>query len=250
MTTTRGAGANPPATRLTDMKSKLATDPVAAGPPAGPDRKLAAPDAVSLSWSGEDVENRLGIFKAGRYTSPNKLLGGALAVVLTAAFFALLVYGFAGVPQLKPYAIVFIRPGNLWTTGPATFLFFWATALLVLKGIKLKFQQRALDLAAVPQHPEFVLNEASAKAVLERIHNLVDHPRYFILLNRIDRALSNLHNIGGLSDVSTILKGQAENDENQIDSCKSPVFDLAFHVLQSRFHPHFLSLRSFLDEMV
>jgi hypothetical protein len=40
------------------------------------------------------------------------------------------------------------------------------------------------------------------------------------------------------------------SDSGIIDSCKSPVFDLAFHVLQSRFHPHFLSLRSFLDETV
>jgi len=40
------------------------------------------------------------------------------------------------------------------------------------------------------------------------------------------------------------------SDSGIIDSCKSPVFDLAFHVLQSRFHPLFLSLQSFLDETV
>ena len=177
-----------------------------------------SPDALSLSWSEEDIENRLGLFKGGRYTSPNKLLGFAAATVLTAAFFALLVYVFSATQYLQPFAIVFIRPGNLWTTVPAMFFFFWANAQLAIKARKLRFQQRALDLAALPQHPDFVLNEASARAVLERIHGLVDHPRHFILLNRIDRALSNLHNIGGLSDVSTILKSQAENDENQIAS--------------------------------
>jgi biopolymer transport protein ExbB/TolQ len=87
-----------------------------------------------------------------------------------------------------------------------------------LKAVKLDFQASALNLAAVPQGADFVLNETSAKAVLERINHLVDHPRHFILLNRIDRSLSNLHNIGGLSDVSTILSSQAENDENQIAS--------------------------------
>src|SRR5208283_1408228 len=70
----------------------------------------------------------------------------------------------------------------------------------------------------VPQHREFVLNEATAKTVLDRVRSLVDDTRYFILLNRIDRALSSLHNIGGISDVSTILKSQADNDENQIAS--------------------------------
>jgi len=174
--------------------------------------------AVALNWGTQDLENRIGLFKAGRYTSANKLLGFVLAIVLTAAFFALLVYGFSAIPYLQPFAIVFIRPGNLWTTGPATFFFFWAMTLLVLKGRKLNFQARALALAAVPQQPEFVLNEASARPVLERIHRLVDHPHHFILLNRIDRALSNLRNFGGPGDVSAILKGQAENDENQIAS--------------------------------
>jgi biopolymer transport protein ExbB/TolQ len=50
------------------------------------------------------------------------------------------------------------------------------------------------------------------------VRSLVDDTRYFMLLNRIDRALSNLHNIGGVSDVSTILKAQSENDENQVAS--------------------------------
>jgi hypothetical protein len=40
------------------------------------------------------------------------------------------------------------------------------------------------------------------------------------------------------------------SDSGIIDSCKSQVFDLAFHVIQSQFHPHFLSLQSFLDETV
>lgn len=175
-------------------------------------------DAVALNWTEQDFENRIGLFKAGRYTSANKTLGMALAALGTAAFFALLYYVFSGTKYLQQFAIVFIRPGNIYTTGPATFFFLWAIALLVLKRMKLNFQERALGLAAVPQQPDFFLNEASARAVLERIHNLVDHPRHFILLNRIDRALSNLRNIGGLGDVAAILKGQAENDENQIAS--------------------------------
>ncbi len=87
--------------------------------------------------------------------------------------------------------------------------------IAVLKIQKIKLQRMALDLAVVPQHSDFALNESTARTVLERMHSLVDDTRHFILLNRIDRALSGLHNIGGVSDVSTILKGQADNDENQ-----------------------------------
>ncbi|MBI4325965.1 MAG: MotA/TolQ/ExbB proton channel family protein [Chloroflexi bacterium] len=176
------------------------------------------PETVFLSWIEEDIENRFGFFKGGRYTSVNKVLSLLLALLLTAGFFLLLVYVLNPSPWFHPFAIVFIRPGNVWTIGPAMLFFFWAVVILCLKSRKIRFQAKALDLAAVPQQPDFILNEATARTVLERIYSLVDHPRHFILLNRIERALSNLQNIGGLSDVSTILKSQAENDENQIAS--------------------------------
>jgi biopolymer transport protein ExbB/TolQ len=101
---------------------------------------------------------------------------------------------------------------------PATFFFFWGVSIVVLKVFKLRLQCQALDLAAVPQHHEFELNEVTAKTVIERMRSLVDDTKYFILLNRIDRAISNLHNIGGVSDVSSIIKAQTENDENHVAS--------------------------------
>lgn len=174
--------------------------------------------AVSLSWLEEDIENRIGLFKAGRYTSPNKLLGLLMAAVVTAGFFALVVYVFSATPFFERFTMALIRPRNLYTTIPAILLFFWAMAILTIKRQKVLFQARALSLAAMPQQPDFVLTESSAKPVLERIHSMVDHPRHFILFNRIDRALSNLHNLGGVGEVSTVLKEQAEVDESQIAS--------------------------------
>src|SRR5215472_12206977 len=107
--------------------------------------------AVSLSWMEEDFENRLGLFKAGRYTSPNKLLGLTFAAVLTAAFFALVVYVFSNTSWLQRFSLAFIRTRNLYTTIPACLLFFWAMMILFIKRRKVDFQARALDLAAVPQ---------------------------------------------------------------------------------------------------
>jgi len=175
-------------------------------------------DRAFLSWSEGDIENRFGIFKGGRYTSVNKVLTLLLAIILTALFFIVLVYGLRARHWLDAWVLPFIRPGNWYTTGPATLFFFWSMLVLFFKGRKIQFQARALELAAVPQQPDFVLNEKTARGVLERLRGLVDHPRHFVLLNRIDCALANLHNIGGLNDVSTILKSQAENDENQIAS--------------------------------
>lgn len=176
------------------------------------------PASLMLNWGRQDIENRIGLLRAGRYTSANQWLGLGISLVSTGGLFAFLSYVCMATPILKPLAIPFVRPGNLYTTVPATFLFLWALVLLVVKRLKLAYQERALALAAMPQNADFVLNEVSARAVLDRLHAIVDHPRHFILLNRIDRALSNLRNIGGLGDVSTILKSQAENDENQINS--------------------------------
>jgi biopolymer transport protein ExbB/TolQ len=70
----------------------------------------------------------------------------------------------------------------------------------------------------VPQQPDFILHTGTAGDVLARVHRLVDDTRHFVLLNRVDRALSNLRNIGQISDVSQILSAQADFDEAQIAS--------------------------------
>lgn len=191
---------------------------------AAPERRAAAetglprPRVVSLSWENEDIENRWGIFKGGRFTSVNKSFTFILALVASVIFLWLMKLLHESDSAFQRLGTVFVRPGNIYATGPATLCFFWGAVTAVLKIPKLRLQRKALNLAAVPQNREFVLNETTAKTVLERMRGLVDDTRYFILLNRIDRALSNLQNIGGISDVSAILKAQSENDENQVAS--------------------------------
>jgi biopolymer transport protein ExbB/TolQ len=185
---------------------------------AAPAATGARPAVVSLSWEHEDIENRWGLFKGGRFTSVNKILSFIVAAGISAVFLWLMDELYRGASSLHHIGEMFVRPGNLYATGPATLFFFWGVVISLVKIPKLRLQRRALELAAVPQHREFVLNETTAKTVLDRARSLVDDTRYFILLNRIDRALSNLHNIGGVSDVSTILKAQSENDENQVAS--------------------------------
>lgn len=183
-------------------------------------KKTTSPHAstVALSWSEEEIENRFGFFRPGRFTTVNKVFSFLSALLLTATFYVIDAVVLNYVPAANRLAIIFLRPANIYTIGPAVLLFFWAMSSLFIKSRKLDFQRRALQLAAVPQQPDFILNETTARAVLERLHSLVDNPRHFILLNRIERALSNLHNIGGLNDVSTIMRNQAENDENQVAS--------------------------------
>ena len=179
------------------------------------------PRVLSLNWAEQDIENRWGLFQGGRYTNINKGFSFLLAAISASAFMGLMVacyHSNHGAGPLHRLGQVFVRPNNLPATIPATLFFFWGSVTSILKIFKLRLQRRALDLAAVPQSQSFVLNEATARTVLDRMRCLVDDTRHFILLNRIDRALSSLHNIGGVSDVSAILKSQADNDENHIAS--------------------------------
>jgi len=182
-----------------------------------------------LAWSKDDVENRFG-FKGGRYTSVNHAFAFLIGAMLSAILYALMLFVFIHLPVVSRIATIYMRPTNQFAVIPATFFFFGGITILFLKGRKVRFQQRALKLTAVPTEPEFVLTETTAATVLSRIHALVDHPRHFVLLNRIDRALSNFKNIGQVNDVSAILRAQAENDEDQVASSYTVVNGLVWAI--------------------
>jgi hypothetical protein len=121
-------------------------------------------------------------------------------------------------PWLDFLTQAFFRPQNLWTVIPLVTLFCWSAVFLVLKAGKLRLQKKAMAWAVVPASPDFVLTEETARAVLERIVGLVDRPDRWMLLNRIERGLSNLHRLGQVSEVSSVLRGQAEDDESAVIS--------------------------------
>jgi biopolymer transport protein ExbB/TolQ len=186
-------------------------------------------DQPVLAWTQSDIENRFG-FKGGRYTSVNHAFAFLIGALLTALLYCLMLFVFIHLPVVSKVAAIYMRPTNQFAVIPATFFFFGGIAVLVLKGRKIKFQQQALKLAAVPAEPEFILTETTAATVLARIYSMVDHPRHFVLLNRIDRALSNFKNIGQVSDVSSILRTQAENDEDQVASSYTVVNGLVWAI--------------------
>ena len=177
---------------------------------------MASLDASMLSWTEDDIEQRLG-FTGGRFTSANKLLTLLIAVILTIIWFLIIFFAVRPFPSLAYIAHMFLAHGLI--PYPVVLLFFWGMTMLFIKSRKLAYQRLALDLAAVPKDASFVLDRSSAAEVIKRIRNkLVVDPQHFILLNRIDRALSNLRNIGNISEVSNLLRTQAEYDEEQVAS--------------------------------
>lgn len=182
-----------------------------------------------LAWTQCDVENRIG-FKGGRYTNVNHALAFLIGALATGSLYILMLFVFVRIPGITHIATIYMRPSNQFAVIPATFFFFGGMAVLYLKGKKIKFQRKALDLDSVPAEPEFTLTETTAATVLARIHARVDHPRNFVVLNRIDRALSNFKNIGQVGDVSAILRSQAQNDEDQVASSYTVVNGLVWAI--------------------
>lgn len=112
---------------------------------------------------------------------------------------------------VTPLHAKFIGQGLIPTS--IAFVSAWCLAILFLKWRKLAMQQRCLLMQVLPQEQDFVLSPMTVNRVFDQMLELVDDPRQFMLLNRISIALSNLKNIGRVSDVDEILRSQAESDE-------------------------------------
>lgn len=181
--------------------------------PGLPSEDLLAEEA-ELNWARNDFEQRFG-FPGARFTAVNNAVGFLIALAMTVLFFVFVVYVLNRIEPTQFVAAMFLR-GLI--PVPIAFLFFWCMAILFVKERKLNFQRCALDLKPFPEQPDFVLNSDTSKEVLASIHHSVDDTRHFVLFNRIERALSNLRNIGRISDVSDILQTQADYDEGHQES--------------------------------
>jgi len=166
-----------------------------------------------LEWHRQDPEQRLG-FRGGRYTAPNKTLSMIGAVLITVAVFALIIYVLKAQALLSPLTAIMLERGP--TQYLAMVFFFWVMVMLWIKVRKLEFQKRAFQLPIMPADSSFSLSPETARHVLDRLHEMVDNPSHFAVLNRVERALSNMDNIGHTTDVTAILKVQADNDESQV----------------------------------
>lgn len=167
-----------------------------------------------LDWHLSDIEQRFG-FSGGKYTDVNLLFATVLACVLTAGLYI----GLCHVPRAVRewnYLQMLLERG--WTPYAMVFLSVLALCILAIKWRKLAFQRRALAFELVPPGASFALTPETALDVLAQLNAFVDEPKRFVLFNRIERALLNLRNVGDVSDVSEMLRAQAENDESQADA--------------------------------
>lgn len=173
-------------------------------------------ETIPLSWARSDPEQRFG-FRGGRFTRVNLLLSLLLGSLLSGLFYLALL-------PVRERWIGQTFYGNGPTPKLIVLLFFWSLVILVFKQMKLRLQNRSLEYSVVPEDPDFVLTPATVDEVIGRIYAISDDPRHFVLFNRLFIALSNLRNLGQVSDVDDILRSQASNDEASMET--------SYHLLQ------------------
>jgi len=166
-----------------------------------------------LDWTRRDVEQRLFPGAGGRYTRVNGFLSGLIGILLAVVFYASLATTSLA---STPFGQIFLDRGP--TQHAVVVFFFWSLVILLFKWIKLRLQRQALDVRVLPDEPGFVISKSTVEQVLQRIHEIADDPRNFMVLNRVEVALSNLRNLGAVGDVEDILRSQAAQDESQMET--------------------------------
>lgn len=167
-----------------------------------------------LDWHLGDIEQRFG-FKGGKYTDVNTWFALLASVLICGGFFIGLCHVPTSVRSTKVISMILQRG---WTPYAMVALFVLAIVILFVKWRKLSFQRKAFKIELIPVGNNFALTSDTALDVIKTLNESVDDPKRFVLFNRIERALLNLKNVGNLSDVSEMLRSQAENDESHMDS--------------------------------
>ena len=168
----------------------------------------------TLDWHLGDIEQRCG-FTGGKYTDVNMLFALICSGMLTAGFYITLCHVPRSIREMK-YLQMLLERG--WTPYAMVALTVLALVVMFIKWRKLAFQRKAFEIELIPVGMSFALTSETALDVLAKLNAEVDAPKRFVLFNRIERALLSLKNVGNVSDVSELLRAQAENDESQADS--------------------------------
>lgn len=167
-----------------------------------------------LSWKKLDPEAKWGI-RAKKFTAVNSLFAFFIGVIFTAIFYAALLPLY----WMEKYQMVNMffhgGPENRSTIPYYTMLMtFWCLAFLVVKLKKIKVQRKALEIKLVPATDDYVITPGNAQDILRQMGNKVNRVENFVVLWRVQRALSNLKNIGRVADVSSLLSDISKDDSS------------------------------------
>lgn len=174
-----------------------------------------------ILWYQSDIENMCG-FKSKKFTGVNIFFSFIMGCLISLAFYGILILFrlyFKG-QEITMIEMFFHGGSQNRSIIPYFTVFFtgWSLAILLIKNMKLRVQKKALEINILPPDYKFTLTALTAKEIINNMYQKADDPSKFILLDRIDRAISNLKNFGNVSAVTECLKNQADNDDNYLSA--------------------------------
>lgn len=184
----------------------------------------------TLNWKKLDPEAKFGL-KTKKFTGVNGIVSFILGAVYTLIFYLLLFpvkyfvssqfidmffHGGAENRSFIPYATVLLT--------------MWCMAILIQKQKKISIQRMAVNVEILPDDPGFILSPDNSSTILKRIEEQVYMAGGFIALNRIQKTLANLKNIGRVSDVSSVLNDFAIADEKYTEGTYTVVKGLIWAI--------------------
>lgn len=172
----------------------------------------------TLNWKRLDPEAKWGIH-ARKFTAVNNWFSFWAGLLLTLLFYGIL-FPFYLMNKWQMVNMFFHGgPENRSTIPYYTILLScWCIAFLLIKWRKLSVQRLALKLQLVPDSQDYVISPMSAQDIITSINQQVCRGADFMVLWRIECALSNLRNIGRVSDVSSLLSDLAQNDSAYVEN--------------------------------
>ncbi|MDO5309623.1 MAG: MotA/TolQ/ExbB proton channel family protein [Planctomycetia bacterium] len=168
-----------------------------------------------LAWRHDDFERRFG-FVGARYTKVGVLSSCIFATVSTVLFYVIVSF----TPTCS-FKNMFTQRGQ--TPYCVVLLGFWCFWILWIKTRKIKEQRKPLERPITPTNVDFELTVSTVDDVIATIEAAAESPKDYILYRRIIQTLSNMRNIGQISDVDALFRSQAEQDENTMESSYSLV---------------------------
>lgn len=175
-------------------------------------------ETYELNFMHVDPEAICGITNK-KYTAVNTMLSFVLGAVFTGVFYGIL----WPLHRMHRYMMVdmFFHGGveNRSTIPYYTMLLtWWCIAFIFIKWLKLRAQRKSFQVQVLPDTPGFALSRMNASQVIGNIHARVFMSERFMPLWRIECALSNLNNIGKVSEISSLMKDLADNDRDFMES--------------------------------
>jgi biopolymer transport protein ExbB/TolQ len=116
-------------------------------------------------------------------------------------------------PIRASFGAIFVDRG--WVDFAETWFFFWGMAILYLKYLKIKHQERAILLNLFPSNLGETVNPSNVGAFIDNIYDMPASMRDSIIVNRIRKALELFEARNSKSETEAMLNSSSAVDANR-----------------------------------